>query len=63
MSEPQMTKEQEALLEEAMKYAQLAEQSARELYELGEAFAAKWEKRLRDAEVLPTPNANTLSRP
>lgn len=51
MNEPQMTKEQEALLDEAVKYAQLAEQQARELWEWGEAFAAKWEKRLRDAEV------------
>ena len=50
MNEPQMTKEQEALLDEAVKYAQLAEQQARELWELGEAFAAKWEKRLRDVE-------------
>ncbi len=52
MNEPQMTKEQEALLDEAVKYAQLFEQQARELWELGEAFAAKWEKRLRDAEVV-----------
>jgi hypothetical protein len=52
MNEPQMTKEQEALVDEAVKYAQLAEQQARELWELGEAFAAKWEKRLRDAEVV-----------
>ncbi|MUL34955.1 hypothetical protein BWI75_00885 [Gloeocapsopsis sp. AAB1 = 1H9] len=55
MNEPQMTKEQEALLDEAVKYAQLAEQQARELWELGEAFAAKWEKRLRDAEVVQSP--------
>lgn len=46
-----MTKEQEALLDEAVQYAQLAEQQARELWELGEAFAVKWEKRLHDAEV------------
>jgi hypothetical protein len=46
-----MTKEQEALLEEAAKYARLAEQQARELWEMGEAFAEKWENRLRDAEV------------
>lgn len=55
MNEPQMTKEQEALLDEAVKYAQLAEQQARELWELGEAFAAKWEKRLRDAETVRSP--------
>ena len=50
MNEPQMTKEQEALLDEAVKSAQQAEQQARELWELGEAFAAKWEKRLGDAK-------------
>lgn len=50
-NEPQMTKEQEALLDEAVQYAQLAEQKARELWELGEAFAQKWEKRLREAEA------------
>ncbi len=55
MNEPQMTKEQEALLDEAVKYAQLAEQQARELWKLGEAFAAKWEKRLRDAEAVRSP--------
>ena len=51
MSEPQMTKEQEALLDEAVEYAQLAEQKAREFWELGDASAEKWEERLRDAEV------------
>lgn len=51
MNEPQMTKEQEALLDEAVKYAQLAEQQARELWELGEVFAAKWEKHLCDTET------------
>lgn len=55
MNEPQMTKEQEDLLDEAVKYSQLAEQQARELWELGEVFAAKWEKRLRDAEVTIVP--------
>jgi hypothetical protein len=57
MSEPQMTKDQEALLDEAAKYAQLAEQQAREFWELGEAFAEKWEKRLRDAEVAGVPKS------
>ena len=51
MNEPQMTKEQEALLDEAVQSAQLAEQQAKQLWELGEAFALKWEKRLHDAEV------------
>jgi endonuclease III len=54
MNEPQMTKEQEALLDEALKYAQLAEQKAKELWELGEAFAEKWEKRLREAQTTVT---------
>jgi hypothetical protein len=51
MNEPQMTKEQENLLDEAAKYAQLFEQKAKELSEWGDAFAAKWEKRLRDEAV------------
>jgi hypothetical protein len=57
MNEPQMTKEQEALLDEAAKYAELFEQQARELWEMGEAFAEKWEKRLRDAEVAVVPTS------
>lgn len=57
MREPQMTKEQEAKLDEAVKYAQLAEQQARELWELGEAFAEKWENRLRDGKVAEVPNS------
>jgi hypothetical protein len=55
MNESQMTKEQEALLDEAVKYAQLFEQKARELSEWGDAFAAKWDKRLRDAEAVVVP--------
>lgn len=54
MSEPQMTQEQETILDEALKYAQLFEQQAQELWEWGEAFAAKWEKSLPDAEVAAT---------
>lgn len=54
MNEPKMTQEQEALLDEAWKYSQLFEQQARELWEWGEAFAARWEKRLQDAEVATT---------
>jgi len=54
MNEPQMTKKQEALLDEAVQSAQLAEQQAKQLCELGEAFALKWEKRLRDREVAQT---------
>lgn len=58
MNEPQMTKEQEALLDEAVKYAQLFEQQARELWEMGEAFAAKWEKRLHDTEITVVQKSN-----
>jgi hypothetical protein len=58
MNEPQMTEEQEALLDEAVKYAQLFERQARELWELGEAFAVKWEKRLHDAEVAEVSKVN-----
>jgi hypothetical protein len=50
MNEPQMTKEQEALLEEAARYARLAEQKAKELWEMGEAFAEKWKKRSSEDE-------------
>jgi hypothetical protein len=57
MNEPQMTKEQEAMLEEAAKYAELFELQARELWELGEAFAQKWEKRLRDEEITVLPKS------
>jgi hypothetical protein len=55
MNEPQITKEQEAMLDEAARYAELFEQQARELWELGEAFADKWGKRLQDAEVAGVP--------
>jgi hypothetical protein len=58
MNEPKLTQEQEALLDEAAKYAQLAEQQARELWELGEAFAQRWEQRLREAEVTAASNAS-----
>ena len=59
MNETQMTIEQEALLDEAVKYAQLAEQQARALWEKGDAFAQKWEKRLREDEkaVLQKPDS------
>jgi hypothetical protein len=43
MNEPQMTKEQEVLLEEAAKYAQLFEQKAQELSRLGNALATRVE--------------------
>jgi hypothetical protein len=58
VNKQQMTKEQEVLLDEALKYAQLAEQQAKELSEWGEAFAAKWEKRLRDSEKDEVPQSD-----
>lgn len=51
MTELQLTQEQEALLDEALKVAQILEQQAMELSEWGDAFAQKWEKRLQDAEA------------
>jgi hypothetical protein len=57
MNKPQMTKEQEALLNEAAKYAELFEQQAQELWKMGESFAEKWEKRLDDAEVTVLPKS------
>lgn len=54
MNESQMTKKQETLLDEAVKYAQLFEQQARELSEWGDTFFAKWEKRLCEQEVAQT---------
>lgn len=59
MSEPQMTKEQEALLDEALAYAQLAEQQAKELNERGNAFFAKWEESLHSAEAVTVPQSNS----
>ncbi|WP_019499517.1 hypothetical protein [Pseudanabaena sp. PCC 6802] len=58
MTQPQMTREQEVLLDEALKYAQLFEQQAKELWEQGEAFAQRWEKRLREAEAAAAPNSS-----
>jgi hypothetical protein len=59
MSEPQMTKEQEALLDEALEHAQLAEQQAKELNEWGNACFAKWEKNLHSAEAVAVPQFNS----
>jgi hypothetical protein len=59
MNELQMTKEQEALLDEALKYAQLFEQQAKELSDWGDAFAEKWEKPLRDAEDAEASEVNS----
>lgn len=54
MNQPLLTKKQQALLDEALKYTQLERQQARELSEWGDAFAALWEKRLREQEVAQT---------
>jgi hypothetical protein len=43
MTEPQITKEQEELLAEAAKYAQLFEQQAQELSRRGNALATRVE--------------------
>ncbi len=59
MSEPQMTKEQEALLDEALAHAQLAEQQAKELNERGNAFFAKWGENLHSAEAVTVPQSNS----
>lgn len=59
MNEPRMTKEQEAFLDEAVKYAQLFEQQAKELSEWGGAFPTLWQKRLRDAEAVVVPKSES----
>lgn len=48
MTKPSLTQAQEARLSEALR-AQLFEQKAKELSNLGDAFAEKWQKRLREA--------------
>lgn len=58
MTQPQLTQDQEALLAEALEVSQLLEQKAKELSDWGNAFAQKWEKRLRDAEVAEAPKVN-----
>jgi len=58
MTEPQLTQEQEALLDEALKFAQILEQKAKKLSEWGDAFAQKWEKRLQDAEAAEESKVN-----
>jgi len=58
MNEPQMTIEQEALLDEAVKYSQLFEQHARLLWEKGEELAQKWEKPRREADKTLLPKSD-----
>ncbi|MGK7877425.1 MAG: hypothetical protein AB4426_30230 [Xenococcaceae cyanobacterium] len=54
MTQPYLTEEQEAKLAEALEIARLFEQKAKELSDLGDAFAQKWEKRLREVNQAPT---------
>ena len=56
MTQPSLTEEQEALLAEALEIALLFEERAKELSDRGEAFAEKWEKRLRSANQFAAKN-------
>lgn len=51
MSEQPMTREQDEILNEAVKYAQLADEQARALNHWGDTFSTKWEQRLQDAKT------------
>lgn len=42
----------EKTLLELLELAKAAEEKARELYEMGEAFAQKWESRLKDRQAV-----------
>ncbi|HAG85426.1 MAG TPA: hypothetical protein DCL61_30840 [Cyanobacteria bacterium UBA12227] len=46
MTQPSLTPEQEALLDEALQYAQQGEQSAKELCEESQRIYQKWHERL-----------------
>ena len=48
MTEPSMTEAQQAKLASMLELAKITEQKAKELCEMGEAFAQKYEKRLRE---------------
>lgn len=54
MTQPCLSQEQEAKLAEALALAQDFEQKARELSELGDAFAEKWERSLHTANQAVT---------
>lgn len=51
-NEPQMTKAQEMLLDEALESSKDFEQQARDLSQLGDVLAAKWEE---DTQVVSQP--------
>jgi hypothetical protein len=59
MNEPQMTKEQEALLGEALECSKIFEQQAKDLSKLGDALATKWEEGLLDTQVVSNPMLTT----
>ncbi len=48
MTQLSLTEEQKAKLAEALETAKLFEERAKELSARGDAFAEKWEKRLRE---------------
>jgi hypothetical protein len=50
MNEPQMTKEKEALLSEAMECSEIFVQQAKNLSKLGDALVTKWEEGLLDTQ-------------
>jgi hypothetical protein len=59
MNEPQMTKEQEMLLDEALEFSKNFEQQARDLSQLGDALAAKWDEGFLDTQVVSKPILTT----
>lgn len=56
MTQTSLTEEQEAKLAEALEIALLFEERAKELSDRGDAFAEKWEKRLREADQIAAKN-------
>lgn len=48
MTQPELNEKQLAELAEMLELAKVTEQKAKELCEMGEAFAQKYEKRLRE---------------
>lgn len=59
MNEPQMTKEQEMLLNEALEFSKNFEQQARDLSQLGDALVTKWEAGLLDTQLISKPILTT----
>ncbi len=56
MTQPSLSEEQEAKLAEALEIALLFKERAKELSVRGDAFAEKWEKRLREASQSTSTN-------